>query len=189
MIFFDDELTAVRKESFNSDRMLARLLSLICLVVLAGCATQPKPVKVEDVQVLPLELNTKYEIRKIKRFYNEPSKNQQTLSVPAAFERSYYDWGAVDGVEFAQLRGNYYDIYWRTGLRSDVTVRLEYRQEKLLNEVCAQELYYPGARGSYRSKFKVTGDDYTDFGRVTSWRILLIVDGRIVGFRQSFLWK
>ncbi len=53
----------------------------------------------------------------------------------------------------------------------------------------AQERYYPHASGSYKSTFRVTGDEYLEHGQVTSWRVLLIVDGRIVAFRQSFMWK
>jgi hypothetical protein len=159
------------------------------ILMLAGCATQPKPVQLEEVNVLPLALNENFKIRKIKRFFNDPSMQQITLSEPAIFERRYYLWGAVDSSEVFQRIGNYYDIYWRTGERADVTVRLEYRQLGLGNTVSAQELYYPSARGSFRSQFRITGDEFLEFGRVTSWRVLIIVEGRIVAFRQSFLWK
>jgi len=163
---------------------------LLSLLVLAGCvSTPPKPVRLDTVNVLPLELNPAFEIRKIKRFFNEPAEWLPTLSESAAFERSYYNWGAVDINEYLQKQGNYYDIYWRTSERADVTVRLEYRQLGLGNTVNAQELYYPEARGSYRSQFQVTGDEYLEFGRVSAWRILLIVEGRIVAFRQSFMWR
>lgn len=154
-----------------------------------GCATAPKPVALEMVNVLPLELNDRYQIRKIKRFLNDPAIQLPTRSEAAEFERRYHNWGAIDTEETLQRQGHYFDIYWRAGERSDVTVRLEYRQLGTGNTVSAQELYYPQARGSYRSKFRITGDEFLEFGRVSSWRILLIVDGRIVAFKQSFLWK
>jgi hypothetical protein len=164
-------------------------LLLLMGVLLAGCARQPQPVQLETVNVLPLELNENFQIRKIKRFFNEPSEFEQTESESANFERRYYAWGAVDAAEALQRRGNYYDIFWRTRETADVTVRFEYRQLGLGNYVSGQELYYPGARGSYRSNFRVTGDEYLEFGRVSAWRVLLIVEGRIVAFRQSFAWR
>jgi hypothetical protein len=165
------------------------VLSVVSLALFAGCATQPQPVRLETVNVLPLELNENFQIRKIKRFFNEPTEFEQTESEAANFERRYYAWGAVDTAEALERRGNYYDIFWRTRETADVTVRFEYRQLGLGNFVSGQELYYPGARGSYRSQFRVTGDEYLEFGRVSAWRVLLIVDGRIVAFRQSFAWR
>ena len=85
--------------------------------------------------------------------------------------------------------GNYYTFFWRTSERADVTVRLEYRQSALGNYVMAMERYYPQAKGSYTSEFNTAGDEYLESGRVTSWRVLLIVDGRIVALRQSFMWR
>ena len=72
---------------------------------------------------------------------------------------------------------------------SDVTVRFEYRQAGLSNYVLAKERYYPGVRGSRKSTFEVTGDEFLESGRVTSWRVLMIVDGKIVAMRQSYVWN
>lgn len=165
------------------------IVSLFAAAALSGCAVAPKPEKLEKANVLPLELNQSFQIRKIKRFFNEPASYMATASTAASFERSYYDWGAVDSSEYEQKRGNYFDIYWKAGKRGDLTVRLEYRQLALGNTVSAQEIHYTNTKGSHRSQFRVTGDEYLEFGRVTSWRILLIENGKIVAFRQSFLWK
>lgn len=178
------------KQSGFHDLSMARfLLPLLCVLALAGCATQPVPVQLEKADVLPLAIDEDFQIRKIKRFFFEPSEFEFTASEAAAFERRFYAWGAVDSNDVNARKGNYYDVYWRTSRQADVTVRLEYRQLGLGNVVNAQELYYPAARGSHRSQFRVTGDAYLEFGRVSAWRILLIVDGKIVAFRQSFLWR
>jgi hypothetical protein len=55
--------------------------------------------------------------------------------------------------------------------------------------VQARELSYPAAKGSFKSEFKVIGDDYNEDGRVTAWRAILIENGKIVGLNQSFLWN
>jgi hypothetical protein len=68
-------------------------------------------------------------------------------------------------------------------------VRLEYRQEKLGSHVQAQEIHYDHVSGSLKTNFAVIGDDYNEDGKVTSWRALLIENGRIVALNQSFLWN
>ena len=70
-----------------------------------------------------------------------------------------------------------------------MTVRFEYRQAGLSNLVLAKERTYPGVRGSRKSSFEVTGDEFLESGRVTAWRVLLIVDNKIVALRQSYMWK
>jgi hypothetical protein len=53
----------------------------------------------------------------------------------------------------------------------------------------AQERYFRAARGSHRSTFQVTGDEFLENGLVSAWRALLIVDGRVVALRQSSMWR
>jgi hypothetical protein len=140
-------------------------LAFVLLLLLASCSSPQAPAtKLERASVLPLELNDNYQFRKIKLYFLNADPVPVTQSEPILFER-------------------------RTLERADVTVRLEYRQSALSNYVMAMERYYPEARGSYRSDFNTAGDEYLEFGRVTSWRVLLIVDGRIVAFRQSFMWR
>jgi len=80
-------------------------------------------------------------------------------------------------------------FFWRVKRPSDVTVRLEYRQEKLHEHTQAQEITYRNVRGTNKTEFKVIGDDYFDDGRVIAWRCLLIANGRIVAENRSFLWE
>jgi hypothetical protein len=105
------------------------------------------------------------------------------------FERARRSFGAIDSTEMAQRYGNYYTIFWRNSTRSDVTLRLEYRQAGLGNFVMAKERSYPDTLGSHRSTFEVTGDEFLENGRVTAWRALLIVEGRIVALSQSYMWR
>jgi len=159
--------------------------------ILASCATPPGPAtRLEHANVLPLQLNDNFQIRKIKRFFNDDDYQRiVSESEVVNFERQRINFGAVTDYDRRQRFGNYFAFFWRTTERSDVTVRLEYRQAALSNYVMAQERYYPEARGSFETPFEVIGDDFLEYGRVTSWRILLIVDGKIVALRQSFIWK
>ena len=99
-------------------------------------------------------------------------------------------WPATTNIDKNELRGDYYNFYWwNHGPAQEVTIRFEYRQAGLGNEVLAREMTYPNMHGSVCSIFKVIGDDYLENGRVTCWRALLIVNNRIVAVTQSFLWQ
>ncbi len=171
---------------------MTRFSALLCLALaLAGCSTPEGPAnKLEKANVLPLALDDAYQFRKVQQNTFDNTKTPPlTLSEAANFERARNYWGALTSREIAQRNGNYYKFFWRARNTSDVTVRLEYRQAGLSNYVMAKERYYPGVRGSRKSEFDVTGDEFLENGRVTAWRVLLIVDGKIVAFRQSFMWN
>lgn len=168
------------------------LALILPLIVLCACAgPQVAATKLEKANVLPVTIDDRYQFRKQKLEFFDPEVQQDiyTQSEAANFMMASRRWGALDSLDIRQRSGNYYSFFWRTNTGEDVTVRLEYRQAGLGNYVMAQERYYPAAKGSYQSDFAVIGDDYMENGRVTAWRALLIVDGKIVGLTQSFIWR
>ncbi|HVD95571.1 MAG TPA: hypothetical protein VNE84_05455 [Candidatus Limnocylindria bacterium] len=174
-----------------------------------------EPRIVEKVTPLPVALDKDFEFRKTKLFFlsekapkasdkarqttststfgsksTSPSQKVATLQdAPITFERQYRMFGAVTLLDQRQRLGNYFDFFWRAKRPSDVTVRLEYRQEKLHEHVQAQEITYRNAHGTHKTEFKVIGDDYLDDGQVIAWRCLLISNGRIVAENRSFMWE
>ena len=173
-----------------------------------------EPRIVEKVAPLPVAFDKDFEFRKTKLFFlsergpkasdvnqrqttstlhsksTSPSQKTATLQdAPITFERQYRLFGAVTGLDQRQRFGNYFDFFWRAKRPSDVTVRLEYRQEKLHEHVQGQEITYRNVRGTHKTEFKVIGDDYFDDGRVIAWRCLLIANGRIVAENRSFMWE
>jgi len=208
-------LTPASKTRFITQmRFAAALLILTFLVVSApGKGTREEPRVVEKVTALPVALDPNFEFRKTKLFFmsekglkpserarqdtsklggkaNSASQKTATLQdAPIVFERQYRLFGAVTGLDSRQRFGNYFDFFWRAKRPSDVTVRLEYRQEKLHEHIQAQEITYRNVGGTHRTEFKVIGDDYFDDGRVIAWRCLLIANGRIVAENRSFLWE
>jgi hypothetical protein len=186
---------------------------LICSALAREAREEPKIV--EKVTPLPMALDKDFEFRKTKLFFlsekapkaserarqstssvnslgaksNTPSQKTATLQdAPITFERQYRLYGAVTALDRHQRYGDYFDFFWRAKRLSDVTVRLEYRQEKLHEHVQAQEITCRNVRGTHKTEFKVIGDDYFDDGRVIAWRCLLIANGRIVAENRSFLW-
>ena len=117
------------------------------------------------------------------------SKSTTVQDASIRFERQYRLFGAVTKLDQRERFGNYFDFFWKARRAADLTVRLEYRQEKLHAHVQAQEISYANARGSYKTEFKVVGDDYLDDGRVTAWRCLLIENGTIVAEIHSYMWE
>jgi len=178
--------------------------------IASGKAAPVEPRIVEKVTPLPVALDKDFEFRKTKLFLlstkrperarqttssiskksNSPSQWTATLQdAPITFERQYRMFGAVTGLDQRQRFGNYFDFFWRAKRPSDVTVRLEYRQEKLHEHVQAQEISYQNVHGTHKTEFKVIGDDYWDDGEVIAWRCLLISNGRIVAENRSFMWQ
>ena len=200
---------------YRQMRFAAAGFSLILLVLGASSegARREEPRVVEKVTPLPVALDKDFEFRKTKLFLisekpstagqrtrqttstlgaKSTSPNQKTATlqdVPITFERQYRMFGAVTALDQRQRFGNYFDFFWRAKRPSDVTVRLEYRQEKLHEHVQAQEITYRNVRGSHKTEFKVIGDDYFDDGRVIAWRCLLIANGQIVAENRSFMWE
>lgn len=117
------------------------------------------------------------------------SKSTTVQDASIRFERPYRLFGAVTKLDQRERVGNYFDFFWRARRIADLTMRLEYKQEKLHAHIQAQEAYYPAARGSFKTEFKVVGDDYFDDGRVIAWRCLMIENGQIVAETHSYLWQ
>jgi hypothetical protein len=190
--------------------------AVVLLTVANGFArTVEEPRIVENVTLLPVALSKDFEFRKTKLYFlsdkapkqterarqttstfkpggsgTAPSQKTLTLQdVPITFERQYRLFGAVTALDQRQRFGDYFDFFWRAKRPADVTVRLEYRQEKLHDHVQAQEISYRNVRGTRKTEFKVIGDDYLDDGRVIAWRCLLIENGRIVAENRSYMWE
>lgn len=175
-------------------RITTGLAGIASLLLIAGCAApEPPQVKLEKANVLPLAINPDFVFRKKTQFLNDPATFPKTAALTSeaiAFERLHYMWPATTQLDQDSLKGNYFAFYWwNRGTPADVTVRLEYRQANLGNFVMAREKSYTNVKGSTKTEFTIIGDDYLENGPVTNWRCLLIVDGKIVGLTQSYLWR
>jgi hypothetical protein len=193
-------------------KSLAALLGLLIVASSpAGAADEPRILS--KVTPLPMALSKDFQFRKTKLFLlseKDPhdrsktsastkpgklagtgpsSKSATVQDASITFERQYRLFGAVTALDRRQRYGNYFDFYWRARRPAELTVRLEYRQEKLHSHVQAQEISYADARGGHKTEFKVIGDDFFDDGPVIAWRCLLIENGTIVAENRSYLWE
>jgi hypothetical protein len=172
-------------------------------MLLSACVSD-RTAHVRDLEVqhssapkpLPLALDDAFTIGKVFTLLIDPALQQKALQfnglsnswLRAETERRYF--GAVSDAERKQRQGHYYTVHWHSARAADVTVRMEYRQQKLGLHVQAMERRYsaPTAKGAMKTEFSVVGDDYHDDGPVTAWRITLVENGRIVAVTQSFMW-
>jgi hypothetical protein len=170
---------------------IVHLLAFACCLLGGEWVGAKEPAKrLERAEVLPLALDDAIRFQKTKHFLNERNVNAQSnVNRMLSFERLHRNYGAVTNADLRERFGNYYTFYWRTDRVADVTVRFEYRLEKLGNFVQAMERSYAGVKGNQQSSFEVIGDEHLQDGRVTAWRALVIEDGKIVALSQSFLWN
>jgi hypothetical protein len=209
----------MKQEPVSLADVKLRIACLVLIPIAAGfgrSADQPR--LLDRVIPLPVALSDDFQFRKTKLYLltetapgQEKSNTDQpvqgatkggklsntapsskTTTVQDAsirFERQYRLFGAVTKLDQRERIGNYFDFFWKSRRMADLTLRLEYRQEKLHAHVQAQEISYSNARGSYKTEFKVVGDDYFDDGRVIGWRCLIIENGRIVAETHSYMWE
>jgi hypothetical protein len=181
---------------------------ILALFWAANLSAAPQVKILTKVDPLPVALSDDFQFRKTKLFELTPAaptfkksfsqamardpNDNPTAGIavaPLSFERSYRLHGAISNAEKNQRYGNYFDFFWRAKRPANVTVRLEYRQEKLRSFVQAREISYLNAKGNTKTEFAIIGDDYLQDGRVTAWRCLLIEDGKIVAENRSYLWE
>lgn len=185
---------------------LVRVLAT-SLVLISSLRAAERARVLPDVHSLPSALSSDFEFRKTKLYLlnsataannakgrsagvGRLSKSSGAGPDPSlTFERQYRLFGAVTAFDQRQRFGNYFDFFWRATRPANLTMRLEYRQEKLRAFVQAREIAYPKARGNHKTEFAVIGDDFLDHGRVIAWRCLLVEEGRIVAQERSYLWE
>ena len=178
------------------------LAMMFCALVCPRAQAAGLTAKAKGERVVPVALDPDFEFRKTKLYLLDPNPPKARASklrslkradsgpdASITFERAYRAYGAVTALDNRQLYGHYYDFFWRAKRQADVTVRLEFRQEKLRSFVQAREVNYRHARGTNKTEFRVIGDDFFDDGKIIAWRCLLIEQGRIVAENRSYLWE
>ncbi|MFL6543070.1 MAG: hypothetical protein ACJ8I9_07880 [Chthoniobacterales bacterium] len=180
-----------------------RLLVFATILATSLAVRAAEPSKAQSgLSKLPVALSDEFQFRKTKLYFLDPappplrrgkfgssfSKTQAQPDASIGFERSYRMFGAVTGLDQRQRFGHYFDFWWRVKHEANVTVRLEYRQEKLRSFTQAKEISYTGAKGTMHTEFRVIGDEFFDDGKIIAWRCLLISDGRIVAEDRSYMW-
>ena len=166
---------------------------LFLFILAENRALADNPLPLPEAPVLPLALTDDIQFRKFDIDINAELRPRATPPVTrdlaVTMEQHRRTWGAIDSQETLQKTGEYFTFFWRTKRPANLTLRFEYRQSNLKNLVQAREIEYPGVRGSHESEFAIVGSDYSEDGRVTSWRAILIENNTIVALLQSRAWR
>ena len=181
--------------TFRSVLVAGLFVAVVCLSSVAGAKEQPPVVLLGKAGALPLAIDPAFQIRKFKTYFLETPQVQGismggNVEQSLIFERRHLLFGAITGSDIRDRYGNYFTFFWRSLRPANLTIRLEYRQQKLGSMIQAREVTYPDAKGSFITRFEVNGDDYLEQGRVSAWRVVLVQDHQaIVALGQSYLWR
>jgi hypothetical protein len=138
---------------------------------------------------LPVELDPKVRIAKVYDFLNDREKTPTGGNRAIEQEFKYFNHGAVTKEQLRQRRGYYFIVSWANeGEAADFQIRFDFRQRHTRDQVRTLEIPARQARGSQKVRFSVTGDAYEEAGPITSWRVSIVKQGRIVAQQTSFIW-
>jgi len=135
-----------------------------------------------------LALDPKVKVTKIHEVRNDESYHPRHNDA-LAFEKQYWNYGAIDAAQIEARRGQIYVISWRNAGTADRFVtRFEYRQSHTRDQVKVQTVDHPLVQGNARSIFQVTGEEYRHDGPVEAWRFTVLRNNQIVAEERSFIW-
>ncbi len=123
-----------------------------------------------------------------KYFLLDPAKQPASVDPMIRFEQRHHLRGAITREELKDRYGHYYVFWWNDSALTPAVIRLEYRQENTGMQTKVQKFAVNAPYPKNKTRFQVTGANYQTGGRVTSWRISIIRDGKIIAHDQSYLW-
>ena len=104
-------------------------------------------------------------------------------------EKAVRLYGAVSMQERRQRLGQYYTVLWNADAGVNKEISFEYQQGNSGSKIKTIKRHLDVDAVSGKEEFSVIGDNYFDNGRVLTWRISLISDGKTIATKQSYLWE
>ncbi len=105
------------------------------------------------------------------------------------YELTYLNWGAVTNEQLDARHGHYFTITWKNkGPADDFIARFQYREVKSQEVIRTLEQPMAHVHGAVRSYFAVTGDAYSHYGPIVSWRFTILKGDTVVAEAKSFIW-
>ena len=148
------------------------LMAAVLFFPLAGCVGERRVLVVKQ-----------YTLRD-----QETMGNQDPMLRHEKLRRLY---GAVSLEERKARLGQYYTILWSlpeaVGARREVIFRYQQGGSGSRVKVMSERIAVGGGAG--KVEFAVIGDDYFQRGRVLAWQVSLVVDGKVVAEKRSYLWE
>lgn len=175
LVFFRRRPKVYFELIWMTDFSWKHLLFLLCGGLLVGCTVATSgPVTITKVN--PFHLNAQ-------------TSSASTVDPMLDFEPRRLLHGAVDIEDYEDRYGHYYTVFWKSENRSPATVMLEYRQGSSGSKVFAKEVEVASPKRKNTTNFQITGDEYSEGGKVTQWKVTILENGTKVAEYNSFLWK
>ncbi len=167
----------ITMNNFSRVLGLPLFFALAALLMLSSCASAKKQHPVGY-------------IKKADNYHLKPGLRIDTDDRMIQFEYSHRIHGAIETSDYEARYGHYITVHWRGVEKgADVKLRLEYRQAKTGDELIVLESTPGKIRWRNTSDFEIVGDAYEEGGPITSWRVVLLVNGQEADVFESFLWK
>ena len=128
----------------------------------------------------------------MKQFYLRDQVEDDLDDPMMRGEKSRLLHGAVTMAERSDRLGQYYTVLWNDadGAGSGpVEVRFDYRQGASGSRIKTRSETFSAKTPSGKAVFSVIGDDYSKRGKVISWKVTLLRDGRALSSKQSYMWE
>ncbi len=124
-----------------------------------------------------------------------PVKSMSSSAFETGLMRSqttYVMYGAITAKERRNRMGQYYYVTWSDG-QPELPAQLifEYQMTQTGSKVHKKVVSFPKGRSSGEEKtcFPIIGDEYFKKGPVLTWKVRLLINGKTVSTRKSYLWK
>lgn len=106
-------------------------------------------------------------------------------------------YGAVTLKEHEARLGQYYEVRWNLKDKEHLAnnpsdgalVIFRYRQASTASKLKIISKEYPAGVKSGKIDFQIIGKEYAQKGRVLAWKAELVLGGRVIDSKQSYLWR
>lgn len=100
-------------------------------------------------------------------------------------------YGAVSLEERKERLGQYYTALWSSpeSIGQKKEILLQYQQGGSGSRIKTMTRSLPSSAPEGKEEFSVIGDNYFDNGRVLAWKMSLIIGGKTIATKQSYLWE
>lgn len=106
-------------------------------------------------------------------------------------------YGAVTMKEHDAKLGQYYEVRWNLkgqeylarNSTDGALVIFRYRQAGTASKLKLISKQYAAGVKSGKIDFQIIGKEYIENGRVLAWKAELVLGGRVIDSKQSYLWR
>jgi len=135
----------------------------------------------------------KDELLQVRHFHLQDVQPVTGDAEMARGEQQYRLRGAVTMEERVSRLGHYYSVSWKNPQadvgREDLKLVMDYQQTATASKVLRMSRDLPDDVESGKMEFQIADEAYRVGGRVLAWRVQLLRGGRMIGEKQSYLWK